>query len=128
MAHEDELSWAQASTKGDNESLDTYLTMHPNGAHRVDAFRARDRNEERDIEESEDIDRAKARASRADATESKRALLARLELGRALRALDMNALKTMGKEKSTEPTVEAVHEQAQTFVQSVERHPFLTRK
>jgi hypothetical protein len=122
-AHEDNLAWDAARPKG-SDAIDAYLEAHPNGAHRLEALHLREQNEEASIEESEDLDRARAQAARADATEEQRVVVAAIELRRALRALDLTALKKLAASTSVEPRVAAVSARAKEFVESVSRHPF----
>ncbi len=123
VSHEDDLAWNEAQKKGDNESLSAYLNTHASGQHRVEAYRARERNDERDIQESEDLGRAEARAQRADAGERQRALVAEVQLQRATRTLDFDALRSLAHTESKEPAVQAVYARAKALLTSLERHP-----
>jgi hypothetical protein len=121
-AHEDDLAWA-AAEKGGNEAIDFYLASHASGSHRLDALRAREQNQERAIDDSDDFEGARTLAGRADATEERRALAARIELRRIEQSLDLAALRSFATRTSLEPAVSAVYERARALVESLRLHP-----
>lgn len=122
VAHEDDLAWTAASNAG-NDAIEAYLASHPSGAHRAGAEQHKEDNQQNEIRDAEDLSRALALTSRADATESQRALVAGLQLNFALRRLDFAALKGLAATKSVEPSALAIAARAKEALQAFEARP-----
>ncbi len=118
--HEDDLAWKEAKSGGERD-LERYLSRHPSGLHLAQAEARREALEQEELRAADDLSGAQSRARIPGAPAVWRLLVARLELERAERSLDLHALWRLADNR--DPAVAPVSVAARALARSMRTDP-----